>query len=215
MKVLDKGFIEYVDHMGSDLTIVNSARVSFGKHKEELDKRDERLINYLYKHNHSSVFRHCSITFRIKAPIYVLRQWFKHRIGSEFNEMSLRYVEFDGDYYKPDVFRKQSKSNKQGSFGEAENQDEIDLIYKTGCDYAIRDYYRLIELGVCREQARGILPMSLYTQCYWTCSLQALMHFLNLRDDSHAQWEIQEYAKAARGIATEFFPIALGLSKGE
>lgn len=211
VNIFEKGFVEYIDHMGSDLTIVNSARVSFGKHTTELRARDQKLINYLWEHKHTSTFRHCYITFRVKAPIFVLRQWFKHRIGSEFNEQSLRYVEFNGDYYKPNVYRQQSKSNKQGSFGNIEEQDKADQLYQLSCDYAIRDYYRLIEMGVCREQARGILPMSMYTSVYWTASLQAILHFLKLREDSHAQFEIQEYAKGIRKITEQYFPVALGL----
>lgn len=115
MKVLDQGFVEIVDVMGSDLSVVNSARVSFGKKTEKIRPRDERLINYLWEHNHSSPFRHATIQFHIKAPIFVLRQWMKHQVGCAWNEISGRYVEFDYEYHTPSHFRLQSKDNKQGS----------------------------------------------------------------------------------------------------
>lgn len=215
MNVLDYGFVEYVDHMGSDLSIVNSARVSFGKKVSEINPRDKKLIKYLWSHQHTTPFRHAYMTFHIKAPLFVLRQWQKHQIGCSWNEMSGRYVVFDCEFYQPDKFRLQSKNNKQGSFGKIEKQEEAHVIYETSMIYAIRDYNRLLDLGVCKEQARMILPNSLYTECYWTVSLQAIMHFLKLREDSHAQWEIQEYAKVIRSLAETYFPNAIELQKGD
>jgi thymidylate synthase (FAD) len=213
--ILDKGFIKYVDHMGTDLSIVNSARVSFGKQVTEIQKRDQKLINYLWSHEHTTPFRHAYMTFHIKAPIFVLRQWQKHQVGCSWNEMSGRYVVFDCEFYEPTSYRKQSNDNKQGSYGEIEEQNEASLIYETAMTYSIRDYKRLIEMGVCKEQARMLLPNSLYTECYWTASLQAVMHFLKLREDSHAQLEIQKYAKGIRTICEKYFPIALNLNKGQ
>lgn len=215
MEVLDKGFVRYVDHMGSDLSIVNSARVSFGKQVDEIKPRDQRLINYLWSHEHTTPFRHAYMTFHIKAPIFVLRQWQKHQIGCSWNEMSGRYVVFDCEFYHPETFRLQSSNNKQGSFGQIDDQTQANSIYENAMLYSIRDYNRLLELGVCKEQARMLLPNSLYTECYWTASLQAVMHFLKLREDSHAQLEIQEYAKAVRAISEEYFPIALKLNNGD
>lgn len=213
MKVLDKGFVEIVDHMGSDLSVVNSARVSFGKKVETLRPRDKKLINYLWEHNHSSPFRHATLQFHIKAPIFVLRQWQKHQVGCSWNEISGRYVEFDYEYYTPSHFRKQSKDNKQGSEGSVDltAEQQAQEIYWNSCDNAMQAYSAMLNMGVCKEQARMILPLNLYSECYWTASLQAVMHFLKLREDTHAQWEIQEYARAVRALSKDLFPISLSL----
>lgn len=213
MKVLDQGFVEIVDVMGSDLSVVNSARVSFGKKTEKIRPRDERLINYLWEHNHSSPFRHATIQFHIKAPIFVLRQWMKHQVGCAWNEISGRYVEFDYEYHTPSHFRLQSKDNKQGSEGAVNptTEKQAQEIFWDSCDSSMQAYSALLNMGVCKEQARMVLPLNLYSECYWTASLQAVMHFLKLREDSHAQWEIQEYARAIREISKEHFPISLKL----
>ena len=213
MKVLDQGFVEIVDVMGSDLSVVNSARVSFGKKTEKIRPRDERLINYLWEHNHSSPFRHATIQFHIKAPIFVLRQWMKHQVGCAWNEISGRYVEFDYEYHTPSHFRLQSKDNKQGSEGAVDptTEKQAQEIFWDSCDSSMQAYSALLNMGVCKEQARMVLPLNLYSECYWTASLQAVMHFLKLREDSHAQWEIQEYARAIREISKEHFPISLKL----
>ncbi len=211
MKVLDKGFVKYVDHMGSDLSIVNSARVSFGKKVEEMRPKDEKLVNYLWSHQHTTPFRHAYMTFHIKAPIFVLRQWMKHQIGCSWNEASGRYIEFEGEFYHPEIFRKQSQNNKQGSEGAIEKQNLARQRYLDNHTRALQDYRLLLELGVCKEQARMVLPLSLYTECYWTASLQAIMHFLKLREDEHAQLEIQKYARVVRKMTELNFPVALGL----
>jgi len=214
-QVLDKGFVALVDSMGSDLSIVNSARVSFGKRTEELRPRDEKLIKYLWEHKHSSPFRHATLQFHIKAPIFVLRQWMKHQVGCSWNEASGRYIEFDYEFYTPAHFRVQSKDNKQGSEGavDATIEQLAQEIYWDSCDNAMQGYSALLNMGVCKEQARMVLPLSLYSECYWTCSLQAAIHFLNLREDSHAQWEIQEYARAVRELITPLFPVSLNLDQ--
>lgn len=213
MKVLDNGFVEIIDVMGSDLSVVNSARVSFGKKAEKIRPRDERLINYLWEHNHSSPFRHATLQFHIKAPIFVLRQWMKHQVGCAWNEISGRYVEFDYEFYTPNHFRVQSKDNKQGSEGEIDpiTEKQAQEIYWNTCDNAMQSYSALLNMGVAKEQARMVLPLNLYSECYWTASLQAVMHFLKLREDTHSQWEIQEYARAVREISKDHFPISLKL----
>lgn len=210
--VLDKGFVNLVDHMGSDLSVVNSARVSFGKRTDTMRPRDKKLINYLWEHEHSSPFRHATLQFHIKAPLFVLRQWMKHQVGCSWNEASGRYIEFEGEFYHPEIFRKQSQNNKQGSEGAIEKQNLARQRYLDNHTRALQDYRLLLELGVCKEQARMVLPLSLYTECYWTASLQAVMHFLTLREDSHSQWEIQQYAKAVRELTEQFFPVCLNLS---
>lgn len=208
--ILNKGFVTLIDSMGSDLTTVNSARISFGNQKTELDERDEKLIKYLSDHEHTSPFRHAYMTFHVKAPIFVLRQWMKHRIASDFNEMSGRYTEFsEDDFYIPEVYRKQATVNKQGSEGEVEDPWSINQLYIASCEDAIKRYKQFIAAGLCREQARCILPLSMYSEVYWTVSLQAAAHFIHLRTDSHAQWEIQQYAQTIKTIVENQFPISL------
>ena len=177
-QVLDKGFVEVVDSLGNDLTVVNSARVSFGKRKKYWDKSDEHLVRYLVKHKHFSPFRHLQVQFHIKAPEFVMRQWYKHVVGIEttsnsstkdhaWNEISGRYVPVD-DYYYPSYFRKQSEDNKQASEGEIENQKQGYFLWEKGL-YQVQEIYKeLLELGVAKEQARTILPLSQYTEVYWT-----------------------------------------------
>ena len=210
--VLDRGFVKLVDHMGSDLSVVNAARVSFGKRKEALDEGDAKLIRYLSEHEHTSPFRHTALTFHVKAPIFVFRQWMKHRIASEFNEISGRYVEFaEDEFFVPELFRRQAKVNKQGSEGEIDAADHARALaaYLEACRTSVARYKELISLGVCREQARCILPLGLYSEVYWTVSLQAVAHFIRLRSEAHAQWEIQEYARAVRALVEPRFPASL------
>jgi thymidylate synthase (FAD) len=212
MQVLDRGFVQLIDHMGSDLSVVNAARVSFGKQKEVFEESDEKLVRYLAAHEHTSPFRHTAITFHVKAPIFVFRQWMKHRIGSEFNEISGRYVEFpENEFYVPEHFRRQAKVNKQGSEGEIDEADRAAALeaYLASCRSSVAQYKTLISLGVCKEQARCVLPLALYSEVYWTVSLQAVAHFIRLRTDSHAQWEIQQYAHAIRKVTETLFPVGL------
>jgi thymidylate synthase (FAD) len=212
IKVLDKGFVRLIDHMGSDLSVVNAARVSFGKRKAEMEEGDEKLIRYLSEHEHTSPFRHTALTLHAKAPIFVFRQWMKHRISSEFNEISGRYVEFTEDeFFVPELFRRQAKINKQGSEGSIDKADQARALasYLESCRGAVAHYKELLSLGVCREQARCVLPVALYSEVYWTVSLQAVAHFIRLRSDSHAQWEIQQYAAAVRELVEPLYPVGL------
>ena len=212
IQVLNKGFVRLIDHMGSDLSVVNAARVSFGKVKEAFDEGDAKLVDYLAAHEHTSPFRHTALTLHVKAPIFVFRQWMKHRIGSEFNEISGRYVEFPEDeFFVPEVFRRQAKVNKQGSEGEIDEPlrgKALDT-YRTACRTSVAQYKELIAMGVCKEQARCVLPLALYSEVYWTVSLQAVAHFIRLRADSHAQWEIQQYAAAVRALVEPIYPVGL------
>ena len=209
VKVLDKGFIEVVDVMGSDLSVVNAARVSFGKRKETMSPGDGKLIRYLWKHMHTSPFRHASIQFHLKAPIFVLRQWMKHQVGCAWNEISGRYVVFEPDFYVPANWREQHESNKQGSKGAITNQDAATEVYEATLRHQFDTYNDLLAQGVCKEQARMILPVATYSECYWTCSLQAIMHFLSLRLDAHSQWEIRQYAAAVYALVKDRFEISL------
>ena len=214
------GTVEYVEHMGSDLTIVNSARVSFGKHKDELDEKDKKLINYLVQHKHTSTFEHNVVTFRFVVPLFIRSQHHRHRTWS-YNEISRRYTDFDLRFYEPETFRTQHKSNRQAS-----NIDAIDpVIYPDLSDKefgitasevmkahhkkSLNLYNTLIKSGVCREQARGVLPQNLYTEYYGTVNLSNLLKFISLRTHEGAQWEIQQVANACLSIAESLWPTAV------
>ena len=216
------GSVEYVKHDGDDLTVVNAARVSFGAHKEEIDDKDIKLINYLMSHGHTSPFEHCGITFRFVVPLFIRSQHHRHRTWS-YNEISRRYTSVDMQFYEPQSFRTQHKSNRQASNDELINPDMNSFTNRPLptppylASEAVRNhntrslglYNTLIDKGVCREQARGVLPQNLYTQYYGTTDLHNLLKFVDLRMHEGAQWEIQEVAKACLKIAEEFFPISV------
>lgn len=216
--VLDKGFIEVIDSLGDDLTVVNSARVSFGKRKEVYDKSDERLVRYLAKYKHFSPFRHLQVQFHIKAPEFVMRQAYKHVVGIEttsssstkdhaWNEISGRYVPVE-DYYEPSVWRKQSDDNKQASEGVLDDlqQRRMDDAYNDLMRKVRMTYDKMVKAGMAKEQARIILPLNQYTEVYWTASFQAIMNFIELRNEKTSQIEIQEYAKVMLEQMKEVFP---------
>lgn len=218
------GFVELVDYMGSDLTIVNSARVSFGKHKSELDNKDKKLIKYLIKHRHTSTFEHNVVTFRINVPLFVRSQHHRHRTWS-YNEISRRYTDFDVKFYEPKKFRTQHTSNRQASTKDLINPKiEVKLgmgdfqgeyfgsaskIIKTWHKDSLKLYDCLLDAGVCREQARGVLPQNMYTEYYGTANLSNLLKFIDLRTHDGAQWEIQRAAEACLEIATDLWPITV------
>ena len=215
-KVLDKGFIEVIDSLGNDLTVVNSARVSFGKRKSTWSASDRRLCMYLAKYKHYSPFRHLQVQFHIKAPEFVMRQWYKHVVGIEttsnsstkdhaWNEISGRYVPVE-DFYTPEIFRQQSEDNKQATEGAVKDQETAKHHWDVAMFHAKEQYDKLLKMGVGKEQARGILPLNQYTEVYWTASFQAIMNFIELRYEKTSQWEIQEYAKVLLDIVTELFP---------
>lgn len=214
------GKVQYIDHMGSDLTIVNSARVSFGVEKEELDDRDKKLVNYLVKHRHTSTFEHNVVTFKFVVPLFVRSQHMRHRTWS-YNEISRRYTDKDLAFYCPNAFRTQHKSNRQSS-----NNDEIDPIlypdlsdpsFGLTCAGYLKQHTRmakelfenLMSAGVCREQARMVLPQNMYTEYYGTVNLNNLLKFIGLRAHEGAQQEIQDVALACLEIATDLWPEAI------
>tara|TARA_B110001454_G_C12647471_1_gene403962 strand:+ start:300 stop:992 length:693 start_codon:yes stop_codon:yes gene_type:complete len=214
--VLDKGYVEVVDVLGDDLTPVNAARVSFGGRSKEFTEKDRKLSKFLIKHKHFSPFRHQHVMMIIKAPEFVMRQWYKHVVGIEttsnsstkdhaWNEISGRYVEVE-EYYIPEVFRAQSDDNKQASEGEVELQEECLRTWNDSIEHAKIFYDGLLRRGVAKEQARVILPLSQYTKVWWTASFQSIMNFIELRDEPTAQVEIQEYARALKKIMLEVFP---------
>ena len=222
------GKVEYVSHMGSDVSVVNSARVSFGKEVEEVSNKDKKLINYLIKHRHTSTLEHCTVTFRVKVPLYIRSQHHRHRTWS-YNEISRRYTDFNLEFYEPKAFRTQHKSNRQASNAEELINPSIskydDIFIGTSlvpvpsykADEAIRVHHKkslelfnkLIDKGVCREQARGVLPQNLYTEYYATCNLNNLFKFIDLRIHEGAQWEIQQLAKGMLEIAEMCFPVTV------
>ena len=209
------GKVDYVSHMGSDLTVVNSARVSFGVEKNELDDKDRKLINYLIKHRHTSTLEHNLITFRFTVPLYVRSQHHRHRTWS-YNEISRRYTDVNIQFYEPKVFRTQHKTNRQASNAE----DLINPVLSCGSDceemvmlhhrMSLDLYDRMMSAGVCREQARGVLPQNLYTEYYGTVNLSNLLKFIDLRTHEGAQWQIQKVAEACLEIATDLFPETVG-----
>lgn len=215
------GFIRVVDKLGSDLTVVNAARVSYGKEKASFDDKDKKLLNYLADHNHQSPFRHTMVQFHVKACESVARQWYKHIVGSEYtfkdqpwNEISGRYVEYELEHYVPAQLRTQSKSSKQGSEGVHPLSEELLVAFRGVQDYANHVYKTLIEAGVAKEQARMVLPVTFFTEWYWTASLQAIQHFVKLRSDAHAQEEIREYAEVMDSIMGKLYPNAWSALKG-
>lgn len=203
-KVLDKGFVRLVDWMGGDEAVVLSARVSYAQGLKG-DEKDRKLVDYLLKHQHMTPFEQAVFKFHIKMPIFVMRQLVRHRAAS-INEESARYREVDDDFYVPQAFRRQDSVNKQGSVAAPEiNQGKALELYEKTVQSAYQAYRGLIGQGVAREMARMCLPVGLYTQIYWTISARNLMHFIELRAESHAQWEIQQYALAC----AKFFKIRM------
>jgi thymidylate synthase (FAD) len=220
--VLDNGFVQYVDHLGDDLTVVNAARVSF--HKESdwdsdanwkgmrlkvLSEKDKKLIGYLAKHKHWTPFAHPQITLRIKAPIFVRTQLFKHKVGFTENEVSRRYVSDPPSVYFPRWRGKPTNGAKQGSEDFMPIDDDYNTVnrhYEMTVREALLTYDELLKRGVAPEQARSVLPQGTYTEWWWTGSLSAFARVYTQRSDPHAQWECQEYAKAISTIIQPLFP---------
>ena len=215
-----KSLVMLVDSMGNSLSVVNDARQSFGQRSEEWTERDAKLINYLAAHHHTSPFRGVVFKWFVKAPLFIARQWWKHVVASTYvddqlgwNEKSFRYCSAeDAQFYMPAHFAKQSESNRQASDGyvDADAQAEAKRLYAQALEATTSAYEGLLAAGVSKEQARAILPSALYTSFVWTCSLQALFHFISLRADAKsAQSEIAAYARAllilARPVAPEAF----------
>lgn len=196
---------------GSDIDVVNAARVSYGKYVTQMSERDEKLIRFLMQHNHTSPFEHNQLSFRIKCPLYVARQWMRHRMNS-YNEISYRYVKVQDEHYAPKTWRLQDTVNKQGSVGGFQDK-HVTEIYNNAINNAMQAYEQLLALGVCREQARGLIPMCTYTEFIFTCNLHSLCHFLKLRLSKGAQHEIKYFAYALLKLALPHFPVSLGAWK--
>jgi thymidylate synthase (FAD) len=208
--VLDHGFVRLDEAMADDLSVVNGARVSFAKHRTEMDDSDAGLIRFLMRERHGTPFEHNAFRFHIRAPIFVAREWFRHRVGS-FNEFSMRYARATDDFYIPAPEDVRSQVGKPGAYSfepvadelAETTREELQQVYEA----AYAAYERLVELGVARELARAALPVGAYTEFYWTVNARALMNFLSLRNSETAQREIRRYAEACERFLAERMPI--------
>jgi len=209
VKVLDKGFVRLVDVMGDDRRITQAARVSYGGGTKTV-REDAALIDYLMRHRHTSPFEMVEFTFHVKAPIFVTRQWFRHRTAS-VNEISARYSVLKDEFYEPGPaeLRAQSSTNKQVGEGSLPAEAAREAAAQIGDTYreVYASYEKLLELGLARELARSVLPVGIYTEFYWKQDLHNLLHFLKLRLDYHAQEEIRAYARAVAGFVKEQVPL--------
>lgn len=210
MNITNKSTVELIDHLGSDLTIVNAARVSFNKESDwyevgNLQNKDEKLINYLAKHNHWSPFAHTSIQLRVSAPIFVARQLVKHQVGGVWNEVSRRYVDDEPVFYFPDKWRKRAENVKQGSSNEEVVLDPeiLDCV-----NISLRNYNAMLNRGVAPEQARMILPQNMMTSWYWTGSLVFFHRVYKQRTDPHAQEESRQVAVEIGKVCKKLFPVS-------
>ena len=198
--------VDLIDSMGSDLTVVNAARVSFDKTSSTLDDKDIKLIKYLAKHNHWSPFSHCFVQFRVKAPIFIARQLAKHQVGLSWNEVSRRYVDSPPEFYEPETWRGKPENVKQGSDGEAKSQYFPNLYLGDVTELALNNYDKMIVQGVAPEMARMVLPQNMYTEWYWSGSLYAFSRICQLRLDKTSQAEVQEVAVKLSAHCWSLFP---------
>ena len=210
--------VTLVDKMGTDLTVVNAARVSFGKKKEKFTNADKKLISYLAKHNHWTPFGHCSMQVHVYAPVFVARQLVKHQVGLVWNEVSRRYVDTEPEFYKPEEWRLKADDKKQGSSNEVwgirDHRDIVDdpnISYDNLCNDAKSKYLHWVNnLNICPEQARMVLPQSMMTEWYWSGTLMAFARVCNLRCKPDAQQETRIIAEKIDAISNEEFPVSWG-----
>src|SRR4029077_11921930 len=201
--VLDHGFVRLDDAMASDLSVVNGARVSFARHKTEMDESDEGLIRFLMRDRHGTPYEHNAFRFHVRAPLFVAREWFRHRVGS-FNEFSMRYAKASDEFYVPALEDVRSQVGKPGAYSfepvepelAEQTREELRAVY----DAAFETYERLVDLGVARELARCVMPVGAYTEFYWTINARSLMNFVSLRAAETAQREIRRYAAAVEQV---------------
>ena len=210
IRVLDHGFVRLDDAMASDLSVVNGARVSFARHKTEMDESDEGLIRFLMRDRHGTPFEHNAFRFHVRAPLFVAREWFRHRVGS-FNEFSMRYAKATDDFYVPEPEDVRSQVGKPGAYSfepvddelAARTREELREVY----EHAYETYTRLVEAGVARELARSVMPVGAYTEFFWTVNARALMNFVSLRAAETAQREIRRYAEAVEQFFAQKMPL--------
>lgn len=194
----------------SDLDVVNAARVSFGKRVEEMGDADEKLIGFLIRNNHGTPFEHGYLQFHVEAPIFVFREWHRHRVGHSYNEMSGRYVELENRFYDPDEFREQF--GKPGAYQyraieDSETRMAADVRMKQAFQDSWQAYQALLKMGVAKEQARAVLPLGIYSEMYWSCNPRSMMHFLGLRNKPDAMQEIRELAVQAEEEFKRVMPV--------
>jgi len=210
VQVLDHGFVRLDDAMATDLSVVNAARVSFARRKEVMDESDEGLVRFLMRDRHGTPFEHNSFRFHVRAPLFVAREWFRHRVGS-FNEFSMRYARATDDFYVPEADDVRTQVGKPGAYSfdpvtpevAETTREELRAVY----DAAYSAYERLVELGVARELARLVMPVGAYTEFYWTVNARSLMNFVSLRAAETAQREIRRYADACELFFAEKMPV--------
>jgi thymidylate synthase (FAD) len=206
----DFGFVRLANHMADDLFVVNSARVSFAKHSDNVGEAEVGLINFLMREKHGTPFEHNAFMFHIKCPVFVAREWFRHRIGS-FNELSARYSFIEDEFYVPRKENVREQIGKPGAYSFRKIEDgredfAVSIIFEMN-ELAYNKYRLLIEKGIAKELARSVLPVSMYTQFYWTINARSLMNFLSLRTSEHAQFEIREYANEVENIFKQTMPV--------
>jgi thymidylate synthase (FAD) len=210
IRVLDHGFVRLDAAMADDLSVVNGARVSFARRKDVMEEADEGLIRFLMRDRHGSPFEHNAFRFHIRCPIFVAREWFRHRIGS-FNEFSMRYAKATDDFYVPEPEDVRSQVGRPGAYSfeqvdpelAEEAREELETVYRE----AYAAYARLVEKGIARELARSVIPVGAYTQFYWTVNARALMNFVSLRNAEFAQLEIRRYAEAVEAFLAQQMPV--------
>jgi thymidylate synthase (FAD) len=210
IQVLDHGFVRLDEAMASDLSVVNAARVSFARRKEEMDDSDRGLVRFLLRDRHGTPFEHNAFRFHVRTPLFVAREWFRHRVGS-FNEFSMRYARATDDFYVPEPDDVRSQVGKPGAYSfepvEPElaeaTREELRAVYEA----AYAAYERLVEQGVARELARAVMPVGAYTEFYWTVNARSLMNFVSLRAAETAQREIRRYAEACERFLAERMPV--------
>ncbi len=208
--VLDHGFVRLDDSMASDLSVVNAARVSFARRKDEMDEADEGLIRFLMRDRHGTPFEHNAFRFHIRCPLFVAREWMRHRVGS-FNEFSMRYAKATDEFYVPDADDVRTQIGKPGAYTfepvspelAEQTRDEMRAVY----EQAFATYERLVEQGVARELARSVIPVGAYTEFFWTINARSLMNFVSLRAAETAQREIRRYADACERFLAEQMPV--------
>ena len=210
IEVLDHGFVRLDEAMASDLSVVNAARVSFARRKEDMDEGDKGLIRFLLRERHGTPFEHNAFRFHIRAPIFVVREWMRHRVGS-FNEFSMRYAKATDDFYVPAAEDVRTQVGKPGAYSfepvepdlAESTREELEAVYEA----AYAAYERLVEQGVARELARAVMPVGAYTEFYWTVNARSLMNFVSLRASETAQREIRRYADACERFLADEMPI--------
>ena len=208
--VLDHGFVRLDGALADDLSVVNGARVSFARRKEEMDDSDEGLIRFLMRERHGTPFEHNAFRFHVRCPIFVAREWFRHRVGS-FNEFSMRYARASDEFYVPDPEDVRTQVGKPGAYSfepvsdelAEQTREKLQEVY----DAAYQTYEELVEAGVAREVARAALPVGAYTEFYWTVNARSLMNFISLRNSETAQREIRRYAEACERFLEEQMPV--------